>query len=137
MNSTDHNPYFTFAWKLADKLNHLPRKRCTWIAIVVALALLAATVVSIILIHGNSSSGKVFCYTEVQSNGVTAYAKSDTPSTPATCTKAAANSGTKKLTSLPAGVTQVCNNGSVSVYMSQDQITELKNLGLDPASVCS
>jgi hypothetical protein len=143
MNDPNHNPYFNFAWKAADRLNRLnkkvplPRQRCTWCFIGIAVALLTTTLLVVLLLHGNSSAGQVFCYTKVQSNGITAYAKSDTPSNPSVCTRAAVNSGTAKLSSLPPGVTQVCDNGLVTVYMSQDQIAVLRNLGLNPASVCS
>lgn len=137
---TKPNPYFKYAWKLANRLDQLtrrvyiPKRRCTWCVIGVALAMLAATLASLFLLHHSRPAG-TRCYASGTFDGLNIYLASN-KTTMQSCGSAAKGSGLTNLSSLPPGVQQVCANATVTVYMTPVQVRTVRGLGLNPASIC-
>ena len=133
---TDTDPFFKYAWKFAEKLSHLPRQRCTWCIIAAALVLAVATVVSFVVLgHGSKTTGTK-CYATGSFDGLTIYLQSN-KTTMQSCASAATGAGLTNLSSLPQGLTEVCANDTVTVFMKPVQAATVRSLGLNPASICS
>ena len=114
----------------------LPHRRCTWVWIGVTSALLAALILSLVVMKHSEKPGPVHCYASGTFDGLTIYLAS-AKTTMQSCGSAAKGSGLTNLSSLPTGVTEVCANATVTVYMSPVQAATVRDLGLNPATICS
>ena len=114
----------------------VPCTRKCWLLIGLVLVLLTALVVSVFVVKNNSKSGPVSCYASGTFDGLTIYLAS-AKTTMQSCASAAKGSGLTNLSSLPPGVTEVCANTTVTVYMSPVQAATVRDLGLNPATICS
>lgn len=114
----------------------VPCNRKCWLLISLAVALLVALVVSVVIVSNPSKPGPVHCYASGSFDGLDIYLASNR-TTMQSCGSAAKGSGLTNLSSLPTGVTEVCANATVTVYMSPEQAATVRNLGLNPATICS
>jgi hypothetical protein len=137
--------YFTYAWKTADKLDRATKKarsvarahrRSTWVVIGVAGALLVALILSLILVNDHHGPTNTRCYAAGSFDGLNIYLQSNR-TTMQSCASAAKGAGLTNLSSLPPGVEEVCANATVTVFMKPVQAATVRDLGLNPASICS
>ena len=114
----------------------VPHTRKCWLLFGLVATLLCAFVVSVVIVSNPSKPGPVHCYAAGTFDGLTIYLASN-KTTMQSCGSAAKGSGLTNLSSLPTGVTEVCANATVTVYMSPVQAATIRNLGLNPATICS
>jgi hypothetical protein len=114
----------------------VPHTRKCWLLLGLVAALLAAFIVSLVVWTQQGKPGAVHCYAAGTFDGLTIYLASN-KTTMQSCNSAATGSGLTNLSSLPPGVTEVCTNATVTVYMKPQQVATVRSLGLNPATICS
>jgi hypothetical protein len=114
----------------------VPQTRKCWLLLCLVAALLAAFIVSVVIVVSPGKPTPARCYASGAFDGLTIYLASN-KTTMQSCSSAAKGSGLTNLSSLPPGVTEVCANATVTVYMKPDQVATVYTLGLNPATICS
>jgi hypothetical protein len=109
---------------------------------VVAVALLVFAVIGGLAACGVSNAythnkpATQHCIAEVTSGDLTTYTESTGVYTAAQCAASYKAGSEVALASLPVGLSLVCTDGTLDVYMTPGQVNLLNSQGIDPASTC-
>lgn len=101
-----------------------------------AVVLVAGVVVSCLGTFLSTPSANGTCYAKITSGSVTEYLSTNKQYPLKDCAAAARSTGATAISSLPAGLTQVCANSFATVYQTPAQVSSEKALGLNPAELC-
>lgn len=140
------SPYLKFFWNAVNwmdrttckvKSYRFPHQRCTWCFIGAAVLLAVILVGSFFVWDHGGSARATQCYAQGSFDGVNVYLASP-HNTMQSCASAAKGSGLTNLPSLPPGLQLVCEGQSgITVYMQPVQVATVRELGINPAAICS